>query len=139
MSTATDALTHARGRWNAGDLPGYLELYAAGVRLHGFRPEPMGKGEVEVFYQGIFAAFDSPQLVFHDTLQSGESVTVRFTMTGTHAGQFMGVPPTGRAIALSGITILRFEGATVVERWSSTDLLGLLIQIGAVLAPASGA
>jgi predicted ester cyclase len=48
----------------------------------------------------------------------------------------MGVPATGRDIALPGITILRFEGDRTVERFSQADMLGLLVQIGAVPAPA---
>jgi predicted ester cyclase len=135
MSNRTDAVESARKRWNAGDLPGYLALYGDGIRLHGYTPVAMGKVEVEAFYRGIFSAFDSPQLVFEDTLESAESVTIRFTMTGTHVGVFMGVPPTGRTIALRGITILRFQEGTVIERWSSADMLGLLIQLGAVPAP----
>ena len=136
MSPRADALERARERWNAGDLSGYLMLYADGIRLHGYTPEPIDKAGVEAFYRGIFAAFGAPQLVFHDALESGDSVTIRFTMTGTHVGDFMGVPATGRAIALPGITILRFAGDTVIERWSSADMLGLLIQLGAVPAPA---
>ena len=130
MSKRTEVLARARERWNAGDLAGYLTLYGDDIRLYGYTPQPMVKREVEAFYQGIFAAFGSPQLIFHDVLESGDAVTVRFTMTGTHVGAFMGVPPTGRTIALPGITILRFEGETVSERWSCTDLLGLLGQIG---------
>ena len=57
-------------------------------------------------------------------------------MHGTHHGEFMGVPATGTQIALAGITILRFEGDQVVERWSQADMLGLLVQLGAVPAPA---
>ncbi len=120
---------------NLEALPGYLALYGEGIRLHGYTPEPMGKVEVEGFYRGIFAAFRSPQLTFNEVLESGDSVTIRFTMTGTHVGEFMGVPSTGREIALPGITILRFAGATVIERWSSADMLGLLVQLGAVPAP----
>jgi steroid delta-isomerase-like uncharacterized protein len=135
MSTQTDAVEHARQRWNAGDLPGYLALYGEGIRLHGYTPQPMGKAEVEAFYRGIFAAFDSPQLAFDEVLESGDAVTIRFTMTGTHLGEFMGVPATGRTIALPGITILRFAGDTVIERWSCADMLGLLVQLGAVPAP----
>jgi len=44
----------------------------------------------------------------------------------------MGVPATGRSIVLPGITMLRFSGAVVVERWSSADMLGLMTQIGAI-------
>jgi predicted ester cyclase len=135
MSNLTDALERARERWNAGDLSGYLDLYGHGIRLHGYTPEPMNKVEVEGFYRNVFAAFDSPALIFHEVLESGDWVTIRFTMTGTHKGEFMRVPPTGRKIALPGITILRFDGDTVIERWSSADMLGLLVQIGAVPAP----
>jgi predicted ester cyclase len=92
----------------------------------------MSKIQVERFYRGIFAAFDSPQLIFHEMLESGHTLTIRFTMTGTHAGEFMGVPATGRTIALPGISILRFDGATVSERWSIADTLGLLVQLGAM-------
>ena len=38
------------------------------IRLHGYSPEPMGKAEVRGFYEAIFAAFDSPQLDFHEVL-----------------------------------------------------------------------
>jgi hypothetical protein len=60
----------------------------------------------------------------------------RFTMTGRHVDEFMGVPASGTAIALPGITILHFRGDRVVERFSQADMLGLLIQVGAVPAPA---
>jgi predicted ester cyclase len=57
-------------------------------------------------------------------------------MTGRHLGEFMGVPPTGKLIALPGITVLHFDGERVIERFSQADMLGLLVQIGAVPAPA---
>jgi len=95
----------------------------------------MDKVKAEGFYRGTFAAFDTPQLIFNEVLESGDSVTIGFTMTGTHMSGFMGVPSTGRKIALPGITILRFEGDTAVERWPSADMPGLLIQLGAVPAP----
>jgi predicted ester cyclase len=47
----------------------------------------------------------------------------------------MGVPATGRDIALPGTTILRFEGSRAVERWSQADMLGLLVQLGAIPPP----
>jgi predicted ester cyclase len=51
-------------------------------------------------------------------------------------GAIMGVPASGTPIALAGITILHFRDARCVERFSQADMLGLLIQIGAVPAPA---
>ena len=136
MATPQQALDAAYQSWNGGDLDGYLKLYDEEIQLHGYSPEPMGKGEVRRFYSGIFAAFDSPKLAFHETLWDGDACTIRFTMSGRHVGEFMGVPATGTEIALPGITILHFRGGRVIERFSQADMLGLLVQIGAVPAPA---
>jgi predicted ester cyclase len=136
MATPQEALAAAQDRWNAGDLDGYLELYDDSIRLHGYSPEPLDKAAVRGFYEAIFAAFDRPQLEFHEVLADGDALSCRFTMTGRHVDEFMGVPRTDREIALPGITILRFRGDKVVERFSQADMLGLLVQLGAVPAPA---
>jgi steroid delta-isomerase-like uncharacterized protein len=136
MATPRDTLSHAQASWNAGDLDGYLELYDERIALHGYGPEPMGKDEVRAFYAAIFDAFDSPQLEFHEVLWDRAAATIRFTMTGRHVGPFMGVPASGNAIALPGITILHFEDGRVVERFSRADMLGLMVQMGAIPAPA---
>jgi predicted ester cyclase len=135
MTGPQQALAAAVESWNAGDLDGYLELYHESIRLHGYSPEPMDKGEVRGFYEGIFGAFGSPKLV-HETLWDGETCAIRFTMTGRHVAEFMGVPATGSEIELPGITILHFRDDRVVERFSQADMLGLLVQVGAVPAPA---
>jgi predicted ester cyclase len=136
MATSQQALDAAYQSWNAGELDRHLALYDDGIRLHGYSPEPMSKAEVRQFYEGIFAAFDSPKLEFHETLWDGDACAIRFTMRGRHVGEFMGVPPTGIEIALPGLTILHFRGDRVVERFSNADMLGLLVQLGAVPAPA---
>jgi predicted ester cyclase len=126
----------ARQSWNAGDLAGYLTLYDEGIRLHGYSPAPMGKTEAAGFYQMIWTTLaepgQHPGLEFHEVLVDGVLYCCRFTMTGVQSGEFMGVPPSGRSFALEGITIMRFDGDRVVERWSTADFLGMLMQIGAV-------
>jgi predicted ester cyclase len=96
----------------------------------------MDRAEVREFYQAVFAAFDAPQLKFHEVLWDGAACTIRFTMTGRHGGEFMGVPATGSHIALPGITALHFAGDRVIERFSQADMLGLMVQMGAIPAPA---
>ena len=141
MSTTTPdarneaALKRAVEQWNAGDLGGYLEVYADDVRVHGFGPEPMDKPAVRAFYEGMFAAFTESRLELHETFSSGDHLTTRFTLTGRHDGEFMGVAATGTQIALPGITIMRFRDGACVERWSCADTLGLLVQIGAIAPP----
>ena len=136
MPGPQQALSAARDSWNAGDLEGYLRLYDEEIRLHGYAPEPMGKAQVRGFYQGIFSAFGTPKLSFEEVLWNGDTCAIRFTMTGRHVQEFMGVPATGTAITLPGLTILHFRGDRVIERFSQADMLGLLVQLGAVPAPA---
>ena len=135
-STVEAALLAAVARWNAADLDGYLELYDEDIRLHGYSPEPMDKTAVRAFYAGIFQAFPGCTLTIDDTLADGDRLSCRFTLTGRHEGEFLGVPGTGTAITLPGITMLNFRGGRCIERWSSADMLGLLVQIGA-FPPAS--
>jgi predicted ester cyclase len=131
----------ARQCWNAGDLDGYLRLYDPRIQLHGYAPGPLDKTAVTEFYRGIFASLPAsgrpgPQLDFHQVLVDGPLYCCSFTMSGVHTGEFMGVPATGRPYALDGITILRFEGDKVVERWSTADFLGMLTQLGVLPAMA---
>lgn len=67
------------------------------------------------------------QLVAEDDI-----VVERFTASGTHRGELLGVPPTGRTLTLSGINIFRVNGDRIVERWGRLDELGLLRQLGLV-------
>lgn len=144
MTSNMDLLHRAIDRWNAGDLNGYLELYDPSIRLHGYTPEPMDKAAVTGFYNQIWdslaeAGRPNPKLEVLDALEADSKIACRFRMSGIHSGEFMHVPASSARYALPGITILRFENGRVVERWSSADMLGLLIQIGAIPAPAAAA
>jgi steroid delta-isomerase-like uncharacterized protein len=129
------ALERAVDRWNAGDLPAYLDVYADDVRLHGFAPEPLDKDGARRFYEGLFTAFPGSRLELHETFGEGDRLVSRFTLSGRHDGAFMGVPATGNPVALPGITILHFRDGACVERWTCSDMFGLLVQIGAVPPP----
>lgn len=142
MSDLRAIVEHARERWNAGDLAGYLSLYADDIRLHGYAPEPLDKGAVNGFYETIWQSLTapgtpSPRLEFHEVLVDGDLYCCRFTMSGVQTGEFNGVPASGRPYALEGITIMRFADGRAVERWSTADFLGLMVQLGAL--PASAA
>jgi len=141
MTALAERVEQARQRWNAGDLPGYLQLYAEDLRFHGVEPEPMDKASVAGFYRDLWSALGAPgrpnpQLDFHEHLVDGDLYSCRVALSGEHRGDFMGVPATGRPYVLTGITIMRFRGDQVVERWTSADFLGLMVQLGAVPARA---
>jgi predicted ester cyclase len=137
MNAMAARVEAARQSWNSGDLESYLTLYDDAIKLHGYAPEPMGKVQVNGFYRQIWSSFGTPPpLEFQEVMNDGALYCCRFTITGKHVGAFMGVPATGRPIVLPGLTMMRFSGLRVVERWSSADFLGLMIQIGAIPPPA---
>jgi predicted ester cyclase len=70
----------------------------------------------------------------HDLIAEDDRVVARTTMHATHRGDFFGIPPTGLAVTLDGVHILRVAGGKVAEHWGSNDDLGLMRQLGAVPA-----
>ncbi|HWG60406.1 MAG TPA: ester cyclase [Streptosporangiaceae bacterium] len=68
----------------------------------------------------------------HQLIAEGDIVVERFTASGTHNGELMGVHPTARTITLAGIQIFRIDGDTIVERWGRLDEVGLLRQLGLI-------
>jgi steroid delta-isomerase-like uncharacterized protein len=90
------------------------------------------KGEIEYFRQAV------PDLTYtvEDQIAEGEKVVTRYRATGTHQGEFFGVPGTGNRIEMSGIQIDRFdESGKMVEEWPEYDLLGAMGQMGAIPEP----
>jgi predicted ester cyclase len=72
-----------------------------------------------------------------DLLAEGDKVAARITGYGTHSGEILGIPPTGRQVQIGGIAIWRIRDDKIVEHWSQVDALGPLQQIGVVPAPPS--
>jgi predicted ester cyclase len=70
-----------------------------------------------------------------DVVAEGDRVAFRVTGSGTHRGDFMGIPPSGARVAIMGIDLVRVAGGRIAEHWANFDQLGMLQQIGAVPAP----
>src|SRR5579864_2630516 len=77
-----------------------------------------------------FSAFPDAELIQEDLIAEGDKVVERWTMRGTHRGEFMGVPPTNKQVTVGGIDIYRYRDGKRVETWSQFDGLGLLRQLG---------
>jgi steroid delta-isomerase-like uncharacterized protein len=82
------------------------------------------------------AAFPDGRVEADHQIADGPDVTTRWTLTGTQTGELDGLPPSGKEVTVSGITITRLRGDLVVEEWTSWDRLGLLVQLGAISEPA---
>lgn len=110
----------------------YFELYAPDAMLRGYQEVEPGLEGIRRYYEARWAAFPDAHLTAGDMIAKGDKVGCRFTLRATHEGEFNGMPPTGKRVTMTGITILRFEDGRCVERWSQADLLGLMQQLGAV-------
>ncbi len=79
-------------------------------------------------------SFPDIHFTSEDVLVDEDKVVVRWTVSGTHRGEFMGVSPTGKHVSWTGINIYRIADGKIVERWANEDGVSLLQQLGAVLA-----
>jgi len=79
------------------------------------------------------------QLEIHAQVAEGSRVATRFTGRGTHQGFWLGVPPTGKEVSLSGIAITRVVEGKVVSDWGEFDVMGLLQQLGVIQRPGAPA
>ena len=68
-------------------------------------------------------------------IDEDNKVAARFTAHGIHKGSFMGLPPTGKPITMTGIEIFRIKDGKIIELWGEANLLGLMQQLGVFSAP----
>ena len=100
-------------------------------------PNPLyGPCDVRKWAEGLFTAFPDMKVQIEDIVADEQQVAVHFVASGTHEGEFMGIPATGQTITIHGTSFQRIEDGRVVEEWEVVDLLGLLRQLGVIEAPA---
>jgi steroid delta-isomerase-like uncharacterized protein len=123
--------------WDEGDMAAADAYYAPDVVLHDAPPgTPPG---IEGVKQGIVAfraALPDLHIEMDDVIAEGDKVVCRYTIRGTHKGELMGIPASGKRVALEGIVIVRFQDGKLAEIWGVSDTLRLMQQVGAIPAPA---
>ena len=117
-----------------GDIDGFGEMLADDFVEHeeipGFSPDKAGVLE---FFRANLAGFPDMKMAPEDILPSGEKVAIRIRLTGTHEGEFMGIPATGRKIDVPLIDITRFgDDGLAYEHWGVMDMMAMMQQLGAV-------
>ena len=87
---------------------------------------PQGYRETVELVRNIFPDI---RMTVEDTIEQGDKVAARFTITATHNNEFMGFAPTGRKLSWAGVGIVRVAGGKMAERWNVSDLLSAIEQI----------
>ncbi|MEU8248944.1 ester cyclase [Nonomuraea sp. NPDC048916] len=83
----------------------------------------------------LHRAFPDLHVEIEDVIAEGDRVVTRNTVTGTHRGEYMGVPPTGKSITYKEILIARFADGRVAETWAVVDVMSQMRQLGVFAGP----
>ena len=95
-------------------------------------PGPLDAAGWAGFMQSFTTAFPDAQITIEGSISEQNMVASRWTITGTHHGEFQGIPPTGRPIRMPGVDFSRVVDGKIAEHWSQFDVVGVLQQIGAM-------
>ena len=94
--------------------------------------EATGPALLKEVFGRLHRAFPDLHITVEDLIAEGDKVVARDTVTGTHQGEYMGLPPTGKSITYNEIVICRFADGRIAETWGVVDVLSQLRQLGAL-------
>lgn len=123
---------------NKGHLEDLKQTFSPRVVDHDPAPNqaPGAEGFIQ-FFTDFRDSFPDLAIAVDHMVADDDNVSIAYTVSGTHKGNFLGIPPSGKKIKVRGVQIARFEQGKIVERWGSSDQLGILQQIGAIKPAAS--
>jgi len=131
-----DIVRQCLAAFNDRDKEGLSGLLADDVVEHGIHEKLEGDEEILEFLDRHFDIFPDYSGTTETVVAEGDTVTVRYTVSGTHSGEYMDVQPTGNAAEWTGMAMYRIEDDEIAEIWIEEDRLGLLEQLEAVDPPA---
>ena len=119
--------------WDRGEVAALDDLLAPDyVRRSHSGSTAQDREEFAASVLAVRDAFPDLRTSIDDMLVDGDRVAVRWHSLGTHTGEFLGVPPTGRPVRVSGATFSRFAGERIVEEWVTWDPRQLLSALGII-------
>ncbi len=120
--------------WDDKDVSALDEILAPSYVWHA-APMTLDAAGYKTYVPGVLAGFPDLDFTLLQVVAEADKVGLYWTATGTHEGDFMGIPPTGRQITIMGIDIHRLADGKVVETWEVYDGLGMLTQLGVIPSP----
>jgi len=126
--------------WNQKKTDTIDELFPAHAIMWGVgRPEQSSRGAAEFkeFRQGLLSACPDVKIVLDQVVQEGDTAFARWTVTATHTGEGLGMPPTNRKLRIQGMSACRVDDGKIVEGWNLWDQIGMARQLGLLHGPAA--
>jgi steroid delta-isomerase-like uncharacterized protein len=122
---------------NQGKLETADEIVAENfVELDPLPGQRQGREGLKEIVAMLRTAFPDMHWSVDETIAAGEKVVTRFTWTGTHKGDFLGIPATGRPVSVKGVVIDRIVGGKMTDSRILMDNLGMMQQLGVISPPA---
>lgn len=122
--------------WNQGRAESISRIMAADAVAHGLPGGPVhGPAAFRPVFETFRGAFPDLRITVERTVTEGDTVSAYCHVTGTHTGDTLGVPPTGKRVDFHGVTITRVVDGTIREGWNCFDFLTMYQQIGVVRLP----
>ena len=118
--------------WNQGKPSAIDQMLADNAKVHGLGEPLSGPKDFKNLQAAYRGAFPDLNIRIDDIIAEEDRVVVRWFATGTHKGGTLGVPPTGKKVAFSGIAIARVANDRIVEGWNAFDELGMMRQLGVI-------
>ncbi len=138
MSSETNvaALERMAELVNTGDLDHFDEVVDQDAVDHDPAPDQKpGPEGFKDFFGVLLGAFPDLKLTPETVVSDDEHVCMAYTITGTHQGDFNGIPATGQPISARGVEIVKFRDGKLIERWGSSDEMGIMKQLGMTIEP----
>jgi hypothetical protein len=116
---------------NEGKIDVLDTAYAADIVLH-TTPEINGVAKAKAYYANFVTGFSNRQFIVKDMFAQGDKLTKHWQFKGTHSGNFMGIPATGKTVDIEGCTIARMVNGKIVEERDFMDNMSFLKQLGLI-------
>jgi steroid delta-isomerase-like uncharacterized protein len=120
---------------NQGNVNVFDELMVLNFVDHDASTTMQGVEAFKKFVSAYLTAFPDLHFTIEDQIAEEDKTTLRYTSRGTHRGDLMGIPPTGKQVTVTGIFITRWANGKAEESWLNFDALGMLQQLGVVPVP----
>ena len=127
----TNLLRESVEAFNAGDMARLLAVAAPDIVIHyAEMPEPLlGRDTWQQGYELVKRAFPDLKIRIDDLVAAGDKVALRLTLSGTHQGEFQGIPATGRQVSYVSHEFYRVTDGVVAEEWICSDMTSLFSQL----------
>lgn len=117
---------------NKKDWDAYDEFHDPEFFNHSAPPGMTDREGSKRYLGGFLNGFPDCQFTIDDMIAEGDQVVTKKTFTGTHEGDFAGIPPTGKRVTLQFVDIMRVRDGRIVEHWLSMDQLSFMQQLGVI-------